>query len=68
MPPRNPSELARLEAEREDLLTKIKNPSVGKSSKEALLRELRSVERTLGISGQPYNSSAFGGSDGDNLR
>lgn len=68
MAPRNPSELARLEAEREGLIKSIKNPNRSKSMKEAMLRELRSIERTLGVEGQPYNSSAFGGHDGDNLR
>lgn len=64
----NISEHVRLEEERLELIHNIANKYVGKSTKEGWLRELRSIERQLGITGRPYNSSAFGGSDGENLR
>jgi hypothetical protein len=76
MPPRNPSELQRLEEERQDILDILKSgkfpyrvavdyPTVvldkgTKSIKEALLRELRTIEATLGIESVPYNSTEFG--------
>lgn len=66
--PRNPSELARLEAEREELIEAIVSRTRPKSVKEAMLRELRAIERQLGVKGRPYNSSAFGGPDGENAR
>jgi hypothetical protein len=68
--PRNPSELQRLEEERLDLLRMLKTNRVPphsaytdkglKSAKEAMLRELRQIERTLGIESIPYNSTKFG--------
>lgn len=75
MAPRNPSELARLEEERLDLLEVLKAPRIPvrvykeyriamdkgvKSIREGLLRELRRIEETLGIPSVPYNSSKFG--------
>ena len=68
--PRNPSELQRLEEERQDLLKRLKRNTVPphdayadkglKSAKEAMLRELREIEEQLGIESIPYNSTAFG--------
>jgi hypothetical protein len=68
--PRNPSELQRLEEEREDILTMLrtnripphnKNADKGlKAAKEALIGELRLIERQLGITSHPYNSDKFG--------
>jgi hypothetical protein len=61
--PRNPSELARLEEERIDIINKIHRTKpfpLTKSVKEGLLRELRAIERQLGIKGLPYNSEEFG--------
>lgn len=59
--PRNPSELARLEEERTDLINKISKGYLSKASKEAALIELRAIERQLGIKGLPYNSEQFNG-------
>lgn len=81
MAPRNPSELQRLEEERQDLLRQRadiqrilltgKVPSSvydfypqiqdkgTKGIKEALLMELRQIEKELGIEGVNYNSTAF---------
>jgi hypothetical protein len=55
----NPSELQRLEEERIDLINKIRQPNAHKGLKEGWLRELRDIERQLGIEGHPYNSSAW---------
>jgi hypothetical protein len=66
--PRNPSELQRLEEERQYAIKLILEPDRTKASKEALLRELRDIERQLGIEGEPYNSSAFGKDYGGNGR
>jgi hypothetical protein len=79
---RNPSELQRLHEEalseeRNNLLRAIlsnRTSGVGdfdkglKASKEQMLRRVREIERELGIPSIPYNSSAFGGSDGDTAR
>jgi ABC-type Fe3+/spermidine/putrescine transport system ATPase subunit len=69
--PRNPSELQRLEEERVILQTAILNnqPLLAgpqyldkglKAAKEAMLSELRNIERQLGIESIPYNDSRFG--------
>ena len=68
--PRNPSELQRLLEEREDLIANLKSHKVPphsayadkglKSAKEAMLRDLRDIERALGLEMIPYNSSDFG--------
>jgi hypothetical protein len=57
--PRNPSELARLEEEWAELHDMIKDCRMSKSSKEALIRGLRQVERKLGLESKDYNSSEF---------
>lgn len=64
----NPNELARLEEERNFLIGAITDLNLSKSTKEQYLRELRQIERQLGVEGRPYNSSAFGGSDGEDGR
>jgi len=66
---RNPSELQRLEEERQDLLRRLKRNVIPphdtyadkglKSAKEAMLRELRDIEQRLGIESVPFNSSKF---------
>jgi hypothetical protein len=72
MPPRNPSELQRLEEERQELLhclikqTPVKLAFRGvwdkgqKGWREELLRQLREIERQLGVEHVPFNSSEFG--------
>jgi hypothetical protein len=52
--PRNPSELARLEEEL-DALRKDMNPLWPKAQREGWLREIRVLERILGIESKPYN-------------
>lgn len=66
----NPNELQRLQEERGALIMALKDLGklTPKRKKEQWLRELRQIERQLGVEGQPYNSSAFGGSDGDTGR
>lgn len=59
MPPRNPSELARLEDEREYWLKKVKDLSLSRRSREVFLMNLRNVEARLGIKGENYNSEKF---------
>lgn len=66
---RNPSEIARLEEERLEILRAFRDGKVGtfrvssdkgyKSGREALLAELRDIERTLGIPSVPYNSTEW---------
>lgn len=68
---RNPSELARLEEERQELLQILINktgtpPAIYgvadkgfKSGREKLLEQLRRIERELGIPHVNYNSSEF---------
>jgi hypothetical protein len=58
-PPRNPSELERLEQERRYWKNAIKHNIGSKSTKEYMLRELRKVEEALGIESKPYNSNEF---------
>lgn len=57
--PRNPSELARLEAEREELIQSIFHSKFSrpKGVKESMLRDLRYIELMLGIKGDNYNES-----------
>lgn len=62
--PRNPSELQRLEEEREHLIKELKGYKT-KGEKVFLLRELRAVEKQLGITGVNYNSTEFGKSQDD---
>jgi hypothetical protein len=65
----NPNELQRLEEERAELTRLITTkPMASKRTKEIWLRELRAIERQLGLEGRPYNSVAFGGDDGENGR
>lgn len=64
----NPSELQRLEEERADLIERIKRGDASRNTKENWLRQLREIERILGYQGKPYNSAAFGGSDGETGR
>lgn len=71
MAPRNPSELQRLTEEREALIDAVKNFDTRKAvefgvadkglkaGREALLRELRNIEATLGVDSIPYNSEEF---------
>lgn len=59
MAPRNPSEYFRLLEERTELINQISS-SATKSAKEEWLKELRAIERQLGIDGIPYNDDAFG--------
>jgi hypothetical protein len=59
MPPRNPSELARLEDELEYYREKVLNHTLGKSSKELALKEVRRIENLLGFESKPYNSEEF---------
>ncbi len=54
---RNPSELARLDDEREYWTEKVRNLGLSKSSREAALAELRKIERQLGIRGKNYNGT-----------
>jgi hypothetical protein len=66
----NPSEWTRLEEERELILEQLRTNRIPptsqyadkglKSAKEALLRELRTIERQLGLESKPYNSREFG--------
>ena len=62
MPPRNPSELARLEEELADLFEQIKDGTkfYPKARKEEILRQIRQIEEQLGMKSVPYNSSEFG--------
>jgi hypothetical protein len=56
MPPNNPSELARLEEELEDLTDALfASPPKTKADKEQLLREIRWIEDVLGIESKNYN-------------
>jgi hypothetical protein len=64
----NPNELQRLEEERNELLLMINHGQGSKERREGWLRELRAIERQLGIKGDPYNSSAFGKDYGGNGR
>lgn len=66
---RNPSELQRLEEERISILQTLYEGRTAtaevlvdkgyKAGREALLKELRELERQLGIESVPYNSEAF---------
>lgn len=60
MPPRNPSELARLEDEYQYWMAKVLNHSLSKSSKAEALVEVRKLEKLLGIEGNNYNNNEFG--------
>lgn len=60
MPPRNPSELARLEEELEYHLSIVRDTNSSKKIKEHHLKLVREVENILGITGKTYNSSEFG--------
>jgi hypothetical protein len=52
----NPNELARLEDELDYLKAELEGYKV-KSVKEQVLREIRTIERQLGIESKPYNGS-----------
>ena len=49
---RNPSELARLEDELEFWREKAQNLGLSRSSRQAALNQVRSLERQLGINGE----------------
>jgi flagellin-like hook-associated protein FlgL len=58
MPPRNPSELQRQEDmldELRSLRVSLANPLRSKSIKEAMLREIRELERQLDLEHVHYN-------------
>lgn len=69
--PRNPSEIQRLQEEGLAILDTLSEegssfgegyfrPDKGyKAGREALLRELRTIERTLEIESTPYNNTSF---------
>jgi len=67
--PRNPSELQRLEEEREDILRLLARNKIPpthsyadkglKSAKQALLTDLRQIDKQLGIESPTYNSTEF---------
>lgn len=59
MAPRNPSELARLEDEREYWYKKVKDLTLSRRSREVCLMNLRNVEARLGIESKDYNSPDF---------
>lgn len=59
MAPRNPSELARLEDEREHWYEKVKDKSLSKAAKQVALLNLRNIEARLGYEGEDYNTGAF---------
>jgi hypothetical protein len=59
MVPRNPSELARLEDEREYWYAKVKDKSLSKVSKQVALMNLRNIEARLGYEGDNYNTGNF---------
>lgn len=58
MPPRNPSEYARLEVELAELKTELQG-YYPKAHKASLIRQVREIERILGIESKPYNSEEF---------
>lgn len=49
----------RILEERDELLNNLKNKYATKSTKEKWLRELRQLERQMGIEGKNYNSNEF---------
>jgi hypothetical protein len=53
--PKNPSELARLEAELDYAWERLTKGYHSKSTKEHILREIRTLEDTLGLEHKPYN-------------
>lgn len=55
MPPRNPSELARLEEEVKYWRNNIKHHIGSKKTKEYILRQLRAAEDALGAEHMPYS-------------
>ena len=55
MAPRNPSELQRLTEELKELYREFKNLSYPKGYREALLRDIRKIEDTLGLPHKNYN-------------
>jgi hypothetical protein len=57
---RNPSELQRLIEEHIHLIERLVIIPAPKAVKENWLKELRAIERELGIKGVPYNASEFG--------
>lgn len=66
--PRNPSEIQRLQEEGLAILTTLQEGGTSfggtqdkghKAGREALLRELRTIERTLEIESTPYNNTSF---------
>lgn len=62
MAPRNPSELARQDAMKEDLYYTrrlLKEGIHSKTTKEYLLRTIRELERQLDLENVPYNSEKF---------
>jgi hypothetical protein len=63
----NPSELARLDAEYDELINKLASYAP-KSTKEGWLRELRQLERQLGYESRNYNRDGLTGLDGENAR
>ena len=54
MPPRNPSEFARLEEELGYWIGKATNLSLCKSDREHSLREIRQLEDALGLEHKDY--------------
>lgn len=67
--PRNPSELARLEEERDEILRMLASNRIPptssyadkglKSAKTALVKDLWDIEKQLGIKSIEYNSTEF---------
>lgn len=77
--PKNPSEIQRLQEEGLDILNQLDRNAVRtsatngadkghKAAREALLVELRDIERTLEIEHTPYNSTDFFKRSRDALR
>lgn len=53
--PRNPSELARLEEEYKELKKEFKDLRYPKGYREGILRDMRKIERQLGLEGESVN-------------
>lgn len=54
--PNNPSELQRLIEELDDIKRLMATSYMGKSDKERCLRQMRNLERQLGLESKPYNA------------